>query len=71
MSGRIGDLSEEQSRALEAFKSKVTQEFVGDDVSYNNNCYVNLLALIVQGYVFEIPACTKICGRGCVTVRKQ
>ena len=32
MSGRIGDLSEEQSKALTAFKSEVTQEFVTDDV---------------------------------------
>lgn len=38
MSGRISDLSEEQSRALDAFKSEVTQEFVSDDV--RNYCIV-------------------------------
>ena len=32
MSGRIGDLSEEQAKALTAFKSEITQEFVADDV---------------------------------------
>ena len=35
MGGRIGDLSEEQSKALTAFKSEVPQESVADDVSYN------------------------------------
>ena len=35
MSGRIGDLSEEQSKALATFKSEVAQEFAGDDVSNN------------------------------------
>ena len=35
MSGRVGDLSEEQSKALAAFKSEVTQEFIRDDVHVN------------------------------------
>lgn len=35
MSGRIGDLSEEQSKALASFKSEVTEEFVADDVRNN------------------------------------
>ena len=39
MSGRIGDLSEEHSKVLTAFKSEVTQEFVTDDVQYNFYCY--------------------------------
>lgn len=34
MSGRIGDLSEEQTKALSAFKSEVTQEFLADDVRF-------------------------------------
>ena len=37
MTGRIGDLSEDQSKALAAFKSEIPQESVADDVSYNTS----------------------------------
>ena len=35
MSGRVGDLSQEQSKALAAFKSELEKEFLSDDVSNN------------------------------------
>lgn len=37
MSGRVGDLSEEQSKALATFKSDLAQEFLADDVR-NDYC---------------------------------
>ena len=43
MSGRVGDLSEEQSKALAAFKSEVEQAFLSDDVRNNYLIFYSML----------------------------
>lgn len=71
MSGRTGDLSEEQHKALIAFKSEITQEFVSDDV---RNYLITLFMLIIDtliGDVFEIPACAEICSNRRLEVREN